>query len=359
MMLPNDLLLNFASKKDAPPANTTWPITTFSLSRNLSIAKFPSCLSKEKKQEILEVIASHFNHIEGFDEFLVLPLKDAPSWQKEFIIEHFLFPYDLTGNPEGEALIVNRSGNILATINFRDHLILHAIDFVSEPEKALDQLVRLDSYLNEKLEFAFSSDFGFLTTNPQECGTGLKSQCFLHTPALIYSQELQEIIDDDTEVSYAGMLPATPGEYIGNIVVLSNRCSLGLTEEQILSSLRIWSSKISMAEASAKKKHTEQNPGELKNHILRALGLLTHSYHLDLQETLDALSWIQLGISLGWIQGADNSSIWHPVFWQARRGHLALTKQPDDNKNLQKEVITQLRADVLKKLAESLSPTGF
>ncbi|MEF9496768.1 protein arginine kinase [Chlamydia sp. 04-14] len=358
MILPNDLLLNFASKKDAPSINKTWPITTFSLSRNLSIAKFLPCLSREKKQEILEAIVSHFNHIEGFDEFLILPLKDAPAWQKEFLIEHFLFPYDLTGNPEGEALIVNRSGTILAAINFRDHLILHTIDFTSEPEKALDHLVRLDTYLNEKLEFAFSSDFGFLTTNPRECGTGLKSQCFLHAPALVYSQELNDIIDEDTEVSCSGMLPATPG-YIGNMLVLSNKCSLGLTEEQILSSLRIWSSKISVAEGSAKKKHTEQNAGELKNHILRALGLLTHSYHLDLQETLDALSWIQLGISLGWIRGAENSPIWNPVFWQARRGHLALTKQPENNKNLQKEVITQLRADVLKKLAEGLSPVGF
>ncbi|WP_348663550.1 protein arginine kinase [Chlamydia vaughanii] len=358
MILPNDLLLNFASKKDALSLNKTWPITTFSLSRNLSIAKFLPCLSKEKKLEILEAIASHFNNIEGFDEFLVLPLKDAPAWQKEFLMEHFLFPYDLTGNPEGEALIVNRSGNILAAINFRDHLILHAIDFTCEPEKALDQLVRLESYLNNKLEFAFSSDFGFLTTNPRECGTGLKGQCFLHAPALIYSQELNDLIDEDSEVACLGMLPTT-SEFIGNIVVLSNKCSLGLTEEHILSSLRIWSSKISAAEASAKKKHAESNAGDLKNHILRSLGLLTHSYHLDLQETLDALSWIQLGISLGWIQGADNSPIWNPLFWQARRGHLALTKQADDNKNLQKEIITQLRADVFKKLAEGLSPTGF
>ncbi|AAP04793.1 protein arginine kinase [Chlamydia caviae] len=358
MILPNDLLLNFASKKDAPPTNKTWPITTFSLSRNLSIAKFLPCLSREKKQEILEAISSHFNAIEGFDEFLVLPLKEAPAWQKEFLMEHFLFPYDLTGNPEGEALIVNRSGTILAAINFRDHLILHTIDFTCEPEKALDQLVRLDAYLNEKLEFAFSSDFGFLTTNPRECGTGLKSQCFLHAPALVYSKELNDIIDEDTEVACSGILPATPG-YIGNMLVLSNKYSLGLTEEQILSSLRIWSSKISVAEASAKKKAAEQNSGELKNHILRALGLLTHAYHLDLQETLDALSWIQLGISLGWIQGADNSPMWNPVFWQARRGHLALSQQPADNKNLQKEVITQLRADVLKKLASNLSPTGF
>lgn len=354
MTLPNDLLLNFAHKKYALPAKAG-PVTTFSLSRNLSIAKFLPCLSKEKKQEILEAIASHFNHIEGFDEFIILPLKDAPVWQKEFLIEHFLFPYDMTGNPEGEAFIVNRSGDLLAAINCRNHIILHAIDFTCEPEKSLNTLVKLDCYLNNKLEFAFSSDFGFLTTHPQECGTGLKSQCFLHTPALIYSKELQNLIDEDAEISCRSMLP-TSSDFVGNMIALSNKYSLGLTEEQILSTLRIWSSKISSAETSAKKQQVEQNTGDLKNHILRSLGLLTHSYHLDLQETLDALSWIHFGMSLGWIQGGDQHTLWNPVFWQVRRGHLALMEQPENNKNLQKETITQLRANVVKKLAEQLSP---
>ncbi|VVT43273.1 Protein-arginine kinase [Chlamydia avium] len=355
MILPNDLLLKFANKKHAIPANKIWPITTFSLSRNLSIAKFLPCLSKEQKQEILEAIVSHFNNIEGFDEFIVFPLKDAPVWQKEFLIEHFLFPYDMTGNPEGEAFIVNHSGDLLVTINCRDHITLHAIDFACEPEKSLDILVKLDCYLNNKLEFAFSSDFGFLTTHPRECGTGLKSQCFLHTPALIYSKELQDLIDEDAEIFCKGMLPAS-SELVGNIITLSNKHSLGLTEEQILSTLRIWSSKISSAEISAKRQQIEKNSGDLKNHILRALGLLTHSYHLDLQEALDALSWIQFGISVGWIQGADDHVLWNPVFWQVRRGHLALIEQPENDKNLQKETIMQLRADVVKKFVERLSP---
>ncbi|WP_100934443.1 protein arginine kinase [Candidatus Chlamydia corallus] len=358
MTLPNDLLESLVKRKESSQANKVWPVTTFSLSRNLSVSKFLPCLSREQKLEILQLIASHFNNIEGFGEFIVLPLKEVPLWEKEFLVEHFLLPYDLVGNPEGEALVVSKSGDFLAAINFQDHLVLHGIDFQGNPEKTLDQLVQLESYLHSKLSFAFSSEFGFLTTNPKNCGTGLKSQCFLHIPALLYSQEFTNLVDEEAEIITSSLLPGVAG-FPGNIVVLSNRCSLGLTEEQLLSSLRITASKLSVAEVAAKKRLSEENSRDLKNHILRSLGLLTHSCQLELKETLDALSWIQLGIDLGWIKATQNHTVWNPLFWQIRRAHLALQQQAQDTRDLQKDAITHLRATVLKELTKDLSPDNF
>ncbi|ANH78507.1 protein arginine kinase [Candidatus Chlamydia sanziniae] len=358
MNLPNDLLQTLVSKKETPPSNKVWPATTFSLSRNLSVSKFLPCLSKEQKIEILTFISSHFNHVEGFDEFFILPLKDLSLWEKEFFLEHFLLPYDLVGNPEGEAFVVNKTGDILVAINFQNHVILHMIDFQGESEKAFDKLVRLDNYLHKKLAFAFSSEFGFLTTNPKHCGTGLKHQCFLHIPALLYSKQLSDTLDEESELVCSSLLPGTSG-FAGNVIVLSNRCSLGLTEEQILSVLKIWVSKIAAAEATAKKSYHQNHSRELQNDILRALGLLTHSCRLELKETLDALSWIQLGIDLGWITTTQNHPVWNPLFWQVRRAHLALQKQPEESRDLQKETIIQLRATALKEWTASLSPNGF
>ncbi|WP_201456533.1 protein arginine kinase [Chlamydia sp. 17-3921] len=357
MTIPSDLFQSFVDKKKSLQGNKIWPITTFSLSRNLSVMKFLPCLSKEKKLELLQLITSYFNDSMSLDEFFILSLKDSLLWQKELLLEHFVFPYDLIGNPGGEALIVNRTGDILIAINFQDHLILHIIDFDSEPEKALDKLIQLDNYLHNKLSFAFSSEFGFLTTNPKHCGTALKGHCFLHTPALVYSKGLANILNEDAEIVSSALLPSTT-DLSGNVIVLSNRCSLGLTEEQIISSLRIWASKISVAESSAKKCYSEESSGELKNHILRSLGLLTHSYHLELKETLDALSWLQLGIELGWIRNPKNHSIGNLLFWQVRRAHLAL-QQPEESRDLKKETITQLRANLLKMLAADLIPEGF
>ncbi|AGW39400.1 protein arginine kinase [Chlamydia pecorum] len=356
MTLPSDVLQSFVEMKSALPKGSPWPITTLSLCRNLSVAKFLPSLSKESKIELLELISSRFQEAE--EEFFILPLKEMPLWQKEFLLEHFAFPYDLFGNHEAEALITNRSGDLLIVVNFQDHLILHAIDFYADPEKTLEKLVKLDIFLHDKLSFAFSSEFGFLTVDPQRCGTALQGRCFLHVPALMYSKELPTLLEPSTEISSSGLLPSSPADFSGNVVVLTNTCSLGLTEEQILSSLRIWASKLLVAEAAAKKRFSDENNGELKNHILRALGLLTHSCHLELQETLDALSWLQLGIELNWIKNPKNHAIEKQVLWEARRGHLAL-QEPENSRDLQKEHVMHLRAHKLKTLAEDFFPEEF
>lgn len=354
--LPNDLLQKIADTKSKIPGNRIWLATTFSLSRNLSVFKFLPSLSKEKKLELLDVVQERFAHLDNFGHFQFIALKDLSLWQREFLSEHFLFPYDLTGNPEGEAVLIHESGEILVTVNIQDHLILHAIDLHGDPEKTLDRLVQLDSRLHACLSFAFSPDFGFLTTNPFCCGTALKAQCFVHIPAVIQSRQEHEFIDNDNEVSFSGLLPGVSG-FPGNILVISNTYTLGLTEEQIISSLRIWVSKLSVAEETARKQYKDRCDGDVKNHILRSLGLLTHSYCLDLDETLDALSWLQFGLDLQYVYRKEINEVqaaFVPLFWPVRRGHLAWSHQPEGQRSLEKETVTQLRAHVLKSFAESL-----
>lgn len=351
-MLPNDTLRQIAEHKYSQPTNPTWPVTTLSLSRNLSMAKFVPSLSKEQRIELLEAIVSHFHEIEG-EEFHVLLIKDLPIWQKELLLEHFSFTHDPLDSLEGEALIVNARGDICIGVNFQDHLILHAIDFQNNPEKTLERLIQLDCSLHDRLAFAYSTDFGFLTLNPEHCGTGLKVRCYLHLPALLHTQEFFSLIPAEENLSFSPLVPDISG-YIGDIVVLTNRHSLGVTEEQILSTLRIWVTKLQTAEHAAKTKLAEQESAEWKNQILRALGLLTHSYSLDLQETLNALSKIQFGLHAQWLSGASNHPIWIPLFWQVRRGHLSLYQQPEDQKSLDQAVIGELRARVVKDIISVL-----
>lgn len=352
--LPNELWQKMAAIKEKISEDQIWLATTFSLSRNLSIFKFLPCLTPDKKLEVLNAVQQCFAQLD-IENFYFVMLKDLSLWQKEFLFEHFLFPYHSIDNSEGEAFIIHDSGEILVAVNLQDHLILHAIDLYGNPEKILKRLVQLDCQLHTCLSFAFSSDFGFLTTNPLVCGTALKAQCFLHLPALLQSQKELEWMDKECEVSFSGLLPEVEG-FPGNILVLSNTYTLGLTEEQILSTLQIWVSKLIVAEKFARKQSKADSSDDLKNHILRSLGVLTHSYCLDLDEALNTLSWLQLGLNLQYVfckeQSLHRSFV--PLFWLVRRGHLAWMHQPEEQKNLEREMITQLRANVLKTFAEAL-----
>ncbi|AEP35560.1 protein arginine kinase [Chlamydia trachomatis] len=352
-MLPNHILTAIATIKHSLRTETPRPICTLSLSRNLSVSKFVPCLSKENKRDVLETIAKQFSAIEG-EEFFVLPLKDLPIWQRECLLEHYLFPYHLGSYLEGEALIVNQAGTLLAGINLRDHLVIHGVDFVWQPEVLLQKLIDLDIRLQQSLSFAFSSDFGFLTADPLRCGTALIARAFVHVPALKYGDALSELlVPYQREFASSSLLPLSQ-ESLGDILCLSNICSLGLSEEQILSSLRLVVSKILSAEKEARNQLVKENPTEIKNRILRSVGMLTHSCCLDLQEALDATSWIQLGMSMQWIEDSEKHPLWNPLFWDLRRGHLALYNQDTANRSIEKEVIAQIRAKTTKPQAERL-----
>lgn len=318
------------------------PLMTFSLSRNLSGMKFAHCLPKQNKLELLATLTNYFSSMEGF---FSLPLASLPVWQRECLLEHFLFPTNLQGNPESEALIVHSSGDILIVVNLKDHIVIHGIDFHHEAEALLNRLIQLDSDLNKNFAFSFSPEFGFLTADPMQCGTALHVQCFLHTPALIHFDSLQEIIDPQADI----VLQIAP---IGNLTTLTNRRTIGVTEEQILSSMRIWASKILSAEHTARTNLQQTNPPDVKNKVLRALGLLSHSCKLELKEALEALSWVHLGIELQWIKG-ETQQLWKAPFSQAKRGHLSLLQ---DQKNLEQEYLLQLRAQILKNLVLQLNP---
>lgn len=355
---PTDLLKSYLSQKENLPKTSVWHASTLSLSRNLSFFKFPENLSKDQKVEVLQLIFAQLQSIETLSEAILLKTTDIPLLTKEFLLEHFLFPYDIHNRSEGEGFVINRTGNFLAIINSDDHLVLHYIDFENEPEKALEKLILIDNELHQHLAFAFSSDFGFLTSNPSRCGTALQVHCYFHIPALIYSKAFSTLIDEESELNINGIIPSIK-DFPGHMVTLSNKCTLGLTEEHILSNLRIWGTKLISAEHLARKNISlSKDHTDLKNQVLRALGLLSHSCSLDLKETLDALSLILLGLEFQWISDPTNTMSWAKLFWLTRRAHLSLKYMDQHEINLQQEAIAQLRASHFKELAVNISSTN-
>ena len=112
----------------------------------------------------------------------------------------------------------------------------------------------------ELSHFAFSSKFGFLTCDPTQCGTGLVATVFLHIPLLLQSNRLEEIIKKHKEdnVEQKG-IHGDPHDIVGDIVAFHNSYTLGVTEENIIHSLRILATKIMAEEKSLRQHFKQQN----------------------------------------------------------------------------------------------------
>jgi protein arginine kinase len=306
-------------------SNSIWLGSTIALNRNVEKFKFPGKLSSDKRKQIISLLARDLVASDQLKNPKLIRAEDMPPIEKEFLVEHFLSDQSFHQAYAGEAFVLDETGEFLAVLNLRDHLMLEWIDPREELENTWDRLVKIELELSKSANFAFSPKFGFLTSDPGQSGTGLIVTIFLHLPALVYSDSLDEILkkNKDDGVVQTG-LQGDPNELIGDIVAFHNSYTLGITEENILSSLRTLATKLVVEEKSFRqhlKQESEIKQAEAKDKISRAFAILLHSYQIEAVEALQALSLLKLGHDLGWLKGTTQTVL-NKLLFACRRAHL-------------------------------------
>ncbi|HEY2810778.1 MAG TPA: protein arginine kinase [Rhabdochlamydiaceae bacterium] len=303
-------------------SNPIWPATTFTLHRNLSHYNFPPKLGSPQLQQTLSALSENLLKSSSLQNPIFLQAESLSANDKEFLYEHFLCPEGFQNTLAGQGFVIDARSHFLALINIDDHLQMRLIESQGKWEEAFNALNQMEIALGSHLDFAFSPRFGYLTSDPRLCGTGLVIQAYLHLPALIHTAQLPETLQKQKEesISSSGM-GGSLNDLFGDLLVLHNSYTLGLTEENILNDIRSTALKLSALEKTLRAHLKEENNLDMKDQISRAFGLMVHSYQLQTKEALDALSLIKLGLDLGWIEGITDSSL-NTLFFKCRRAHL-------------------------------------
>lgn len=303
-------------------SNTVWLGSTVTLNRNLEKFKFPGKLSNDKKKQIISLLGKEILAVDSLKNPQLIKAEEMSPLDKDFLVEHFLSNQSFQHTHSGEAFILEESGEFLGLLNLNDHLTLQWIDYKEELESTWDRIVKIETQVNKNFSFAFSSRFGFLTSDPTQCGTGLVVYVYLHLPALIYSNQLEEALKKhkDDGVEQAG-LQGNPEDLIGDIVVFHNAYTLGVNEENILAALRMLTTKLLVEEKSARSHMKQEGNSVMKDKVSRAYAILMHSYQIEAIEALNAISLLKLGLELEWVTGITHASL-NALFFSCRRAHL-------------------------------------
>ena len=279
-----------------------WPVTYLLLKRNVKGYPFPDKLQKDKAKELVDRLTPFFSGL----------LPPLSPHEKEWLFEHFILHEGFEKHGQESAFAVNAEGNCLAMINLEDHLHVRKAVF-NDLMEGWKELAKQEKEISEKVGFAFSQTFGYLTSDPTSCGTGLCVQAFLHIPALLHLEQfaaLREAFPESITVKGLG----AENTYIGDFVLLENTYSLGMSEEAILMLIGETAARVRDAERELRKTLDPKVHAPLNDKIARALGLLSHATTLQIQETLSALSLIHLGMSLGWIKKGEAFSFFDLFF---------------------------------------------
>ena len=271
------------------------------LARN--IAKLPfTCWAKDKylREVITQVKAAAVTN-----PFLLnstsIDMENADSLLRQFLVERHLISLEHAKGKIG-VVIVGDKELVNIMVNEEDHLRIQAFSSGLQLSSTWNVINQIDDKMSEKLEYAFSPEWGYLTACPTNVGTGMRASVMIHLPALNITKQIDKIL---RAVSHLGLairgLHGEGSESSGNLFQISNQVTLGRQEEEIIDNVEKITQKIIREEQAAREQILKQSRTQLEDQVFRAMAVLCAAKLISSQEVMDLLSAVRLGVGLNMI----------------------------------------------------------
>ncbi len=323
------------------------------LARNLKGAPFPGHAKKAERVKSLDVLLPA---VSGLPQLapkpFAEPLDKLSAQDKQILVERHLISREHAAKGAGSGLVLNAEESFCIMVNEEDHLRMQALRPGLQLKQAWLALDGLDSALQERVEFAFHTQYGYLTACPTNLGTGIRVSAMLHLPGLVLAEQINQIIQAVNKLGLAVRgLYGEGTEALGNIFQVSNQQTLGESESEIVERLNKVLLQVIEHEENARLSQIEKKPKVLLNHIGRAYGILAHAHSISSKETMNLLSLLRLGVDLNLFADLPKALV-DELFLLSQPAHLQL-RVPD---KLDAEQRDSLRADMLRERLRSVQP---
>ena len=278
--------------------------TRIRLARNLQRFPFPDRMTTEQRQEVVAAVKD----AAAGEGLHYLSMENTPRRDALSMAERHLISPEFAACKPGRGLLLSDDEGISIMINEEDHLRLQVMRAGLDLDDAYAQADRLDSRLDEKLQFAFDKRLGYLTQCPTNLGTGMRASLMLHLPALEERGAIQQLANT---VSKLGLtIRGIYGEGSkpeGAIYQLSNQVTLGISELTAIQNLKGIANQIIREERAAREQLC-RNP-HFEDRVWRSLGLLRTARLLTHQEFMMLISNLRVGIARGMVEGVSLDTV--------------------------------------------------
>jgi len=285
-------------KGSGPDSNIVMS-TRLRLARNLMKIPFPNRINKRHLDDVIQQVQKAAGQISHFQNTTFFRISNLDTIDKEFLIERHLMSHEHASETEGKGLLVSTEEVLSVMVNEEDHLRIQVMNSGLNLFEAWRIINSIDTALSEKLDFAFSPKWGYLTACPTNTGTAMRGSVMLHLPALVMTKQINKVLSAIAKLNFASRGFYGEGtEAIGNFYQISNQVSLGHSEEEILENINGLIRQVIEQEEQARQALVVQNKPLLEDKIYRSLGLLRTARIISSQETVELLSMVRLGVDL-------------------------------------------------------------
>lgn len=297
--------------------------TRIRLARNVRGYPFLSRADADQRREIADTLEAAIRKANVLRGFIVLDLEKLDELDRQLLVERHLISRQHAEGGGARRVAFDSTEVAALMINEEDHLRMQVMRSGLQLDEAWERINAIDDALDERVEFAFHAQYGYLTACPTNVGTGIRVSVMLHLPALRLTNELEKVgqAAKDMKLAVRGLF-GEGTEALGDFFQVSNQITLGRAEADIIDDFRrTVIPKIVEYEQAARKSLLKHRPQALDDKIWRAMGMLQNARLMSSNEALQCLSHVRMGLHIGRLPAIDLQTV-NELFLQTQPAHL-------------------------------------
>ncbi len=318
------------------------------LARNLKKYPFAIKINNEQSLDMIKSLKDNIlDNLYTLDnKFKYIELQNLSKLEKTSMVENHVISVDFFNNTKPSALLLKSDETISIMLNEEDHIRIQTVLAGDNIDKAWEFADKVDDLIEETVEYAYDSEYGYLTSCPTNVGTGMRASYMLHLPLTELTGQMGHITQF---ISKFGMtvrgIYGEKSEAQGGIYQLSNQVTLGKSEEDIICNIKNVTSQVIEQELKLRQKLICENLIALEDKVYKAYGIITNARLISLSDAMKYLSSIRLGYDTGVLRKNKPLMNIHRIMMNIQPANLS--KYAD--MNLKGETADKIRAEFIRK----------
>ena len=301
------------------------------LARNLDSFFFLSRATPKERGEIERLIRKSLVEASDGKDLNYVSLPPLSPVDRLFLVERHLISREHAFGKGPRGVGLSEKETVSVMVNEEDHLRIQGLRSGFQLRATWEQVDEVDSLLERSLEYAFHSQFGYLTVCPTNVGTGMRASVMLHLPALVMTRQIDKVFQAVSKINLAVRgLYGEGTQASGDFYQISNQPTLGRSELEIIENIERVIPKIIEYERTVRESLIDQRREVIEDKVWRAYGMLQTARTINSEETMDLLSAVRMGVNLGIIDDVAISTV-NELFILTQPAHLQKMERSELN----------------------------
>lgn len=292
------------------------------MARNIRGFRFITKMDAAERAACEQLIQQQINESKAAQPGLYLQLNKTDPLDRKFLVERHLISKEHEDAQHQRGVAISEDESVAVMVNEEDHIRLQVLQSGFQLQEAWRICNRIDDALEQRLDYSFSPQLGYLTACPTNVGTGMRVSVMLHLPALVITRHIEKVFQAVAKINLAVRgLYGEGTEASGHFYQISNQVTLGRTEEDIVRNVEQVIPTIVGYEHRARQTLLANDRKRLEDRIWRAYGLLKYAQLLPSDEAMMMMSFLRMGVHLGLLKDLTMRTV-NELFVFTQPAHL-------------------------------------